>query len=72
MNEFTVIANEPLEINGQRYAAEDSITLHCNLCAPLLVTGRVRLASTPAPKRRGRRTYRRRDMQAEQTGSAEE
>lgn len=79
MNEFTVIANIPLEIGGTQYDAGAEITLESNACAPLLVLGHVRLPTSPAPdppkRKRGRPrkihtehtdTYQTRDLRAEE------
>lgn len=75
LNDYAVIANEPLDIKGTHYEPEDPVTLTADDCAPLLVLGKVRLTTSPSPKRkRGRPkkddasapSYQRRDLRAEE------
>lgn len=78
MNDFAVIANEPLDLDGKHYGTGDAVTVQADDCAPLLVLGKVRLSTTivsPPARRRGRprktrevdaSTYLRRDLRAEE------
>ncbi len=78
MNDFTVIANVPVDIAGQHYEAGDSVTANCHDISLHLAFGRVRLSNAPAPpivkRKRGRPrkndttapSYQRRDMRAEE------
>ena len=66
MNDFVVLANEPIEIEGRHYQADEPVTVQADLCAPLLVLGKVRLTTTiPPTPTRPRRRYRRRDLVAD-------
>lgn len=74
MNEFRVIANEALDVNGTHYEIGDEFDAHADTCAPLLVLGKVRLTTSPTqepPKRRrGRpRKLRTEEVRADDTAS---
>ncbi len=78
MNDFTVIAMQPLDIAGTHYEPGETLTANCHELAQHLIFGRVRMsnASAPAPPRRPRGrprktdstapSYKRRDLQAEE------